>query len=82
MITVDINAPIDWVSGHLRYGHFEGLVDLTEEEFEQFKENPEQVFEDLHLYRYCDIIVDDYSVEDYGDIEEVNYIVVGEDADV
>ena len=82
MITVDINAPIEWISGYLRYGHFEGFIDLTEEEFEQFKENSEKAFEDLHLYRHCDIIADDYRVEDYSDIEEVNYIVVGKDADV
>ena len=82
MITVAINAPIEWISGYLRYGHFEGSVDLTEEEFEQFKENPEQAFEELQLYRYCDIIADDYRVEDYGDIEEVNYMIVGDDADV
>ena len=28
-----INAPVDYIIGHLRYGHYEGEVELTDEEF-------------------------------------------------
>ena len=34
MKKVYIYAPLDYVAGHLRYGHREGIINLTDEEFE------------------------------------------------
>lgn len=35
MKKIYIYAPLDYVAGYLRYGHKEGIVNLTNEEFEQ-----------------------------------------------
>ena len=35
-----IDAPLEYVAGHLRYGHLEGVIEVPDEEFEKFKENP------------------------------------------
>ena len=68
-----INAPIEYVIGHLRYGHYEGEVELTDEEFEKFKENPDKVFYDLDLTDSLDFLVDDFNIDDIGSIDEVNW---------
>lgn len=61
----------DYVIGHLRYGHREGIVeaDSKEEALELLKGNEDD---------YLDLVVDDYEIEDadFGDnpfeIEEVD----------
>lgn len=62
---------LDYVTGHLRYGHREGFLDLTDEEFAKFKQNPKEYVEN------CDedfeLIVDDWRVEDYGNISDVEW---------
>lgn len=35
-----IDAPLEYVAGHLRYGHLEGVIEVPDEEFKKFKENP------------------------------------------
>ena len=37
---VQINALTDYVMGYLRYGHYEGLINLNDEEFKEFEKNP------------------------------------------
>ena len=37
---VKINASTDYVAGHLRYGHYEGLINLNDEEFKDFEKTP------------------------------------------
>ena len=32
-----IAIPVDYIEGHLRYGHFEGIVELADEEIKQIK---------------------------------------------
>lgn len=34
MKKVFIDAPLSYVAGHLRYGHLEGVLEMTDEEFE------------------------------------------------
>lgn len=68
-----INAPVEYVIGHLRYGHYEGEVELTNEEFEKFKENPDKAFYDLDLTDFLDLLIDDFSIDDIGSIDEVNW---------
>lgn len=56
-----INIPLDYVQGHLRYGHGEILVEAeSEEEIREKIKNKE-----IDLYDFG-LIVDDYEVDDYG----------------
>lgn len=68
-----IDAPVDYVMGYIRYGHYEGEVGLTDEEFEKFKENPNEAIHDLNLTDSLDLLIDDYRIEDVGNIIEINW---------
>lgn len=68
-----INAPVEYITGHIRYGHYEGEVELNDEEFEKFKENPDEAFYHLDLIDSLDLLVDDFSISDIGSIDEVNW---------
>ena len=59
-----INAPVDYIIGHLRYGHFEGVVELSDDELIKIKQNP-------NLLRKYDLelLVDDWEIDGYGDID-------------
>lgn len=64
-----IDIPVGWIIGYLRYGHFEGTVELTDEELEEIKNGsmtPKEVACEYDL----DLIVDDYRVEDCGGLED------------
>lgn len=73
---------MDYIRGHLRYGHLEGDVDFTEEEEKDFKSLlKRQINKDIlteeELDRLVDykeaikdettIKVDDWRIDDYGD---------------
>ena len=68
-----ISAPVEYITGHIRYGHYEGEVELNDEEFEKFKENPDKAFYHLDLRDSLDLLVDDFSISDIGSIDEVNW---------
>ena len=72
-ITVALNVDLDYIMGHLRYGHYEGKVTLTLEEFEMLKKNPKNAVETLDLLSYLDFVLDDYEIEATGAIENVEY---------
>ena len=74
MKKVSLECLYDYVSGYLRYGHLEGELELTDEQFEELKNDPigfyqsnDALFEDLKL------VVDDYRIEGVGDINEILY---------
>lgn len=74
MKKVFVSYPVDYVAGHLRYGHKEGEITFkTNEDYEAFKADPEKFlrdYGDLDL----DLIVDDWEVDDYdGDIHDVEF---------
>lgn len=72
MRQVTVTANVDYVMGHLRYGHYEGTLELTEEEYEQFRANPVKF---LNEYDHdLDFILDDYEIDGIGSIEEVDII--------
>ena len=71
-----VYADVDYVMGHLRYGHLEGTIEC--ESVEKLKE----LLKDKYFYRNLEIVVDDYSVEDYGDIGEYEYELIDETTDV
>lgn len=66
----NVYADVDYVSGYLRYGHFEGVVEAESEE--ELKE----MMKDKYFRDYLDLVVDDYRIEDYGDIGEYTYEVI------
>lgn len=73
MKKVHIYAPVDYLAGHLRYGHFEGDLELTDEEFEKLKEDPLDFINNEKYYFDLDLIVDDYEIDDRGEIESVDW---------
>ena len=73
---VKFDIPLYYVSGYLKYGHKEGILELTEEEFNRLKENPKKFIYEEDILGDLDLIIDDYDIEDYGDIESVNYEVI------
>lgn len=62
-----VTAGVGYIMGHLEYEHLEGIVEASSEE--ELKE----MMEEKYFYRKLDVIADDYSVEDYGDIGEYEY---------
>lgn len=62
---VKLIGDIDYIQGHLRYGHYEVEVD------ELFVKNStkKQLIE--YIQDNGELIVDDYSIEDHGGINEV-----------
>lgn len=73
---VKFNIPLDYVIGYLRYGHKEGILELTEEEFKELQEDPLDFIYNQDILYDLDLVIDDYRVEDYGDVLEVNYEVI------
>lgn len=71
MAKFKVSQEADYVTGHLRYGHREGIIEADSKEDALNKLNNEGYTD------YLDLKVDDYEVEDvdYGDnefeIEEV-----------
>lgn len=61
---------LDYVQGHLRYGHFELYVD------KEIWDNMSKDEQEEYIRDYGDLIVDDWSINGYGDI----YEIVKEDA--
>jgi hypothetical protein len=58
-----VYAPVDYVIGHLRYGHFEAEIEIPDD-----KLNDEEWI--LEAVRNTgELIVDDFEVDGYGDIE-------------
>lgn len=65
-----VTANLEYVAGHLRYGHFE--AELSDEELEEFEKMNE---EDKRKYIYDNghIVIDDYDVNDYGEMTNIEY---------
>lgn len=73
---VKFNIPLDYVMGYLRYGHKEGILELTEEEFKRLKKDPMNFIDEEDILSNLELIVDDYRIEDWGPPLEVNYEVI------
>jgi hypothetical protein len=62
-----LTKDLDYLAGHLRYGHKELL--LTDEEYKKYmamsKEERMEYFQDE-----CEIVVDDFEVDDYEDSDD------------
>ena len=58
-----VYAPVDYVIGHLRYGHFEAEIEIPDD-----KLNDEEWI--LYMVREeGELIIDDFEVDGYGDME-------------
>ena len=75
---VKFNIPLEYVTGYLRYGHKEGVLELTAEEFERLQENPKEFIYEEEILHDLDLIIDDYRVDDYGGIDSIEYEVIDE----
>ena len=68
-----IDAPLEYVAGHLRDGHLGGTITITDEEFEKFKENPIVFLYDNEYTNELDLVIEDWRVDDYGPIDRVEW---------
>ena len=60
-----ITASIDYISGHLRYGHKE--LEIAESIWNAMsKDEQKDYFSDK-----AKVVVDDYEIDDYGDVGEM-----------
>jgi hypothetical protein len=64
-----IIADVDYMTGHLRYGHLE--LELTDEQYEEFKGLSREEQEDW-LRVDGEKIVDDYEIDDIGSIGHIS----------
>lgn len=68
---VAITANLDYVVGHLRYGHKEGTIKLTDDEFKEFEQNPTEFIDKHDILSELELVIDDYEVDSYGPIDSV-----------
>lgn len=62
-----ISVPTDYVVGHLRYGHYE--LEIESESIESAKEYINSVEGKEYIHDNADFEVDDYEVDDIGDLD-------------
>lgn len=77
MAKYKITANVDWLMGHLRYGHYEGEID--EEDFPPNWEEELQKHPSLIKQLDLNLIVDDYRIDDIGDINDIRIEKIEED---
>ena len=58
-----VYAPVDYVIGHLRYGHFEAEIEIPDDKLD----DEEWILEAVR--DAGELIIDDFEVDGYGDIE-------------
>jgi hypothetical protein len=62
-------ADIDYLIGHLRYGHYElTLNDAQFKEFENYTDSEKKEY----IRDNGELVLDDYSVDNIGDIVSIN----------
>ena len=62
-----IIADVDYVTGHLRYGHWE--LELSDKDYNEYKNLSEE--DKISWIEDGKFIVDDYEVDDIGIITEI-----------
>jgi len=63
----------DTIKGYLKYGHLEGDIEIPEKDVKEFENHPINYILNYCLTDYLDLRVDDFEVEECGDIDEVNF---------
>ena len=79
MPQVYIRADIDWIQGHLRYGHKQGDLFIPDEEWDEFKADPAKYLKETDSICDLELIIDDYRIDDMGPIGDVYYKEIKED---
>lgn len=77
-IKVKFDIPLDYVFGYLRYGHKEGVLELTNEEFQRLKKDPIDFIDKEDILCDLNLVIDDYRIDDWGSPLEVNYEVIND----
>lgn len=65
-----IYAPVDYVMGYLRYGHYEGEIEIEDD-----KINDEDYLYEL-IRDECEFVIDDASIEGKGPISYIKKEVI------
>lgn len=73
MKTIKIEAPVEYCAGHLRDGYYTGTVNLSDEEYQRFIENPIGILYDLDFIQDLSFKVEDYEIDDIGEITDVSW---------
>ena len=73
MRTIKIDAPVDYCAGHLQYGSYTGTVNLSEEEYQRFIEDPIGTLYALDFIQDLSFEVEDYEIDDIGEITDVDW---------
>lgn len=76
---IEICENLEYIAGHLRYGHREGIVNIPEEDFEEFKNDPINYLEENDLQYECPIIIDDYEIDDCGSPTDIEWKIIPEE---
>lgn len=71
--TINLKIPVEYVQGYLRHGQYEGEINLSEKEFNIFKENPKDFIEKNHILEELDLQITDWNIESTGDISSVEW---------
>lgn len=73
MVKVGVKINYDFVVGHFKYGHDEGILKIPDNELNTFLENPKKYIEENDLIdrEKMNFIVDNYRIEQLGDIDNV-----------
>lgn len=79
MAKVTVSANLDYISGYLRYGHLEGDLNIPNKDLELFKEDPVQYILDNDLQYNLQTVVDDYSIDEKGDIIDVSILSINKE---
>ena len=76
MAKVRIKAECDYLIGHLRYEHKEGILNIPDEDLDEFLKNPKEYLLENDLMCDLEFVIDDYEIDDYH-IGEVKVYPVG-----
>ena len=66
-----ITAVLDYIDGHLRDGHLEGEVELTDDDIAKLKKDPN--FAKEFMLRVC---VDDWDIDDIGSVDSLKVVEI------
>ena len=70
-----VYAPVDYVTGYLRYGHFEAEIEIPDDKLD----DEEWIAETVR--RSGELLIDDYRIDDYGEIESLELTKLEEGMD-
>lgn len=73
MRTIKIDAPVEYCTGHLRYGSYTGTINLSEKEYKRFIKDPIETLYALDFIQDLSFEVEDYEIDDIGEITNINW---------